>query len=242
MATYALSDLHGCLHFYKQIKEFLQPEDKVYFLGDAGDRGPEPWKTITAIANDPQFIYIKGNHEDMLVNALIDYYDFHCTDWSLSLLAKNGGLNTFNQAIQDPQGRKWAKRINAFPTHLTYTNPKGEIIELSHAGFTPWKDDWYNDEKMRLPSQKDLVWDRTHFFDDWNEKDCFDRIIVHGHTPILHLINEIYPSSYDIEVEPGAFWYDNDHKVCIDCGAVFTDYCVLLNLDDWTEHIFYLEK
>lgn len=41
MAVYALSDLHGYLDLYKQIKEFLKPEDKVYFLGDAGDRGPQ---------------------------------------------------------------------------------------------------------------------------------------------------------------------------------------------------------
>ena len=49
MAVYACSDLHGCMKFYKEIKKMLQPEDKVFFLGDAGDRGPEPWETIQAI-------------------------------------------------------------------------------------------------------------------------------------------------------------------------------------------------
>lgn len=42
MATYACSDLHGRLDLLKQIQDFLQPDDTVYFLGDAGDRGPNP--------------------------------------------------------------------------------------------------------------------------------------------------------------------------------------------------------
>ena len=40
MATYAISDLHGRMDLFRQVKEFLQPEDVVYVLGDCGDRGP----------------------------------------------------------------------------------------------------------------------------------------------------------------------------------------------------------
>ena len=72
MATYACSDLHGRLDLLKQIQDFLQPDDTVYFLGDAGDRGPNPWETIKAVAQDKRFIYLKGNHEDMLVKAMED--------------------------------------------------------------------------------------------------------------------------------------------------------------------------
>ena len=42
MAVYACSDLHGTMFLYKQIKNFLEPNDIVYFLGDAGDRGSQP--------------------------------------------------------------------------------------------------------------------------------------------------------------------------------------------------------
>ena len=58
MAVYACSDMHGCLHFYNEIKKMLKPEDQVFFLGDAGDRGPHPWECIKTILNDPQWIYI----------------------------------------------------------------------------------------------------------------------------------------------------------------------------------------
>ena len=80
MATYACSDLHGMMPLYKQIKNFLSPNDKVYYLGDAGDRGPNSWELIKTILADDQFVYIKGNHEDMLVKAMYDYvkYDGYC--------------------------------------------------------------------------------------------------------------------------------------------------------------------
>lgn len=42
MATYACSDLHGRLDLLEQIQSFLKSDDRVYFLGDAGDRGPDP--------------------------------------------------------------------------------------------------------------------------------------------------------------------------------------------------------
>lgn len=38
--------------------------------------------------------------------------------------------------------------------------------------------------------------------------------------------------------EDGAFWYCNNHKVNIDCGAFFTGKTVLLDLDTFDEHIF----
>jgi hypothetical protein len=42
-------------------------------------------------------------------------------------------------------------------------------------------------------------------------------------------------------IEPGAYWYAGGHKVNIDCGCVFTDTIVLLNLDTWDEEIFFAE-
>lgn len=39
--NYVISDIHGYYSIYEQVKNMLKPNDKVYFLGDAGDRGPE---------------------------------------------------------------------------------------------------------------------------------------------------------------------------------------------------------
>lgn len=53
-----------------------------------------------------------------------------------------------------------------------------------------------------------------------------DVVIVHGHTPIHYLADDIGETWL-----AGAFWYCGNHKVCIDSGGFFSDEFVLLNLD-----------
>ena len=66
---YAIADIHGMFDIYIQVCDMLQPDDVVYFLGDAGDRGYDGFHCINYIYSDPQWIYLKGNHEDMFVHA-----------------------------------------------------------------------------------------------------------------------------------------------------------------------------
>ena len=231
MSTSAWSDLHGMLHFYKAIKDTLKPEDIVYFLGDAGDRGPHPWECIKAIMDDPQFIYIKGNHEDMLVKAMGSGYG---SAWAL--LRSNGGKKTCEQAMKEPNWKEWKSRLIDLPIKATYINTQGETVYLSHAGLTPSTD---HQGMMRWGYNEDLIWDRDHFLDKWPEDEMFQKaIVVHGHTPIPYLLDEIDPACQMDEIESGALWYADGKKCCIDCGAVFTGYCVLLNLDTWDEEVF----
>ena len=234
MANYVCSDLHGMMVFYNAIKDFIQPEDTVYFLGDAGDRGPEPWECIKAILNDPQFIYIKGNHEDMLANALGKGFGQH-----YNLLRSNGGSNTYKQCMEEENWTQWRNKIFQLPTKAVYVNTQGETVYLSHAGFTPRE----RDGELAWSWDEDLIWSRDHFLDAWPEDEMFKKaIIVHGHTPTPYLLNEIEPLHNTNKVEPGAIWYCNGHKCCIDCGAVFTGHFSLLNLDTWDEEIFFAES
>lgn len=238
MATYACSDLHGCLHFYNEVKKMLQPEDKVYFLGDAGDRGPHPWETIKAVLDDPQWIYIKGNHEKMLIDCLEEYRDDGYPSYqSYNLLHRNGGDETYEQAIRDKEWLKVLSRLKQLPTHQEYKNQNNDLILLSHAGFTPWIKE---DNQILFPIERDIVWDREHVLEDWPDDEiCNNIVIVHGHTPTVLLVDSYLAWHFrDVEVEPGAIWYNGSHKVDIDSGAVFTGQFTLLNLDTWDEHIF----
>ena len=239
MATYACSDLHGMYHLYECVKEFIKPEDKVIFLGDAGDRGPQSWKTITTILEDPQFIYLKGNHEHMLIEALNTYIGRGCDSYShLSLLVMNGGFNTYNEAIDDENVKDIWYRLKNLPLIYEYINNKDQKIVLSHAGFTPWVDD-EDKSKYIIPNDYDLVWDRDHLLDTWNDKEWADVYIVHGHTPIEYLLEEVDPANvlYD-NYTSGALYYECGRKCCIDHGAVFTGKFILLNLDTMQETIF----
>lgn len=241
MSVYCCSDLHGRKDLYDQIKAFLKPEDMVYFLGDAGDRGPEPWKTIKAIYNDPQFIYLKGNHEDMLVKLMKANLNNMPASDELWLVQVNGGTGTYQGwlAENEDDRKEWYRRLKHLPTWRTYTNANNMLIWLTHAGFTP------GDER-HLPSDYKLLWDRSHFNTDWSGMD--NELVVHGHTPIPLVIKDINECCEFFEGKAenyiwedwdgGALWYCNNHKVCIDCGAAWYDCCVLLDLDTFDEDIF----
>lgn len=234
MATYAFSDIHGRLDLLRQIQNFLKPDDKVYFLGDAGDRGPEPWKTIKEIAKDNRIVYIKGNHEDMLVNAMEDYIKYEHIGQAFTLLAQNGGGETFNQWSQEEFKYDWCQYLKKLPLCQWYTNQQGIIINLSHAGFNPLAGG-------DLPEAEDLLWDREHFLVK-NPVFNSNEMVIHGHTPIPILIRRISWSDEVPSWEGGAFWYANDHKVDLDCGSVATGMTVLLDLDTFDEHIFIAEE
>lgn len=233
MATYACSDLHGRYDLYLQIKQFLKPEDKVYFLGDAGDRGPDSWVLIKKIYKDDQFIYMKGNHEDMLCNAIKEYSIHGYLGKDYRLLVNNGGEDTFDNWLAENESvrKSWYQALEKLPTYLTYTNAGGMKVYLSHAGFTPF---FYPDGVMAPPEEDDLIWSRDHFVDGWYLED--NAIMVHGHTPIPYLTNR-----FGVEYKLGAFWYCNNHKICLDTGAYATNYTCLLDLDIFDEHIFQIE-
>ena len=220
MSVYAISDLHGCLEVYKVLKkQILQPEDKVYCLGDCGDRGPEPWKTIKAIASDKQFIYLKGNHEDMLVKAAKEIIDDERGNKNQRLLASNGGGKTLDQLIVNDMPEEWIKYLQKLPTYAQYTNVNGQQIFLCHAGCT----DPYG---CGLPNDEDLMWDRDHYFD--HPKFCGDAIVVHGHTPFWYIAEDLEITNFN---QFEAFKYADGKKYCIDAGTFATGYSILLNLD-----------
>jgi hypothetical protein len=181
--------------------------------------------------DDPQFIYIKGNHEDMLVNAMGKGYGRQ-----YNLLRSNGGKDTYHQAMEEPNWAEWRARLRDLPDKALYTNTQGEDVYLSHAGFTP---DINVDGEVTWVWGEDLIWSRDHFLDEWPTHEKFQKaIVVHGHTPIPYLLDEIDPACQMQDIEPGVLWYAEGRKCCIDCGAVFTGYCVLLNLDTWDEEVF----
>ena len=235
MAVYACADLHGQLSLLKQIQNFVGPNDTVYFLGDAADRCRNGWQMIKDIATDSRFVYIKGNHEDMLIRAAHEYFRFDYKGDEYYQLARNGGGYTFNDMLADPDAEKWIGFIRHTPTYKIYNNAEGQIILLSHAGFTPWIDE---DGALIIPEDEDLIWNRNHYLCDWKDDEMlFNSIVVHGHTPIPYIAEDL---RYDKTVEKnqkGPFWYANRHKVCIDNAAFYTNTAFLLNLDtfEYTE-------
>lgn len=249
MSVYVCSDLHGSLWAYQKIKKFIDPADAVIFLGDAGDRGPQSWNTIKAIATDPQFIYLMGNHEHILAGAMCEYvndsrrrkiflplYQQNMTKLCIS----NGGSETLNSWIAEGADSKWIDFFLNLPLKFTYQTEDYDFI-CTHAGYTA---DFEQQDLF------DKLWNREHFFDKWYGKE--NEIQIHGHTPapiLAERLNEMkyfgWTTAKDCQYSyngHGAIWYCNDHKICIDCGTAFTNECTLINLDTLDEHLFKAEK
>lgn len=152
-------------------------------------------------------------------------------DEDYSLIIYNEGRKTFKDWKKDPNRIFYYKKLKELPIAQTYLNKKGQLILLSHAGYTPYIES--------LPSEEDLIWNRSHFNQKWN--NAFpDSIIIHGHTPIPYFNEYLY--DYPKEVKLGAFWYCNNHKVNIDCGTVLTGISTMIDLDTWEEHIIIDKK
>ena len=248
MAIYAWADLHGRMDIFQVGLEYLNPEDKVYFLGDAADRGLDGWKIIKAIINDNRFTYLKGNHEDLLVKAIgkitqEDYIEGNIAwDSDINLWFLNGGEPTYTAIFNDKsipiqEIIDIINKLKTLPFCAVYHNAKGQNVILSHSGYDGI--DYGNEEKF--------IWDRHHlmFYDTWDGEP--NEVIVHGHTPIELMINDQEKNALwykDIFPKPwkgiGAYWYAKNHKCNIDTGAVWNHNSTLLNLDTWEEIIINL--
>jgi len=237
MSVFAFSDIHGNRPLFDALMAEIGPNDKAYFLGDAIDRGSDGWAIFKELMDDPRIIFICGNHEDMMTDALRTFPEIR---WSreMEVWSWNGNEPTL-QAIQndDPNVVKnYLLRAKELPIFQTYTNPLGDEFWLSHAGCD------YT-ENLATLSREDLIWDRSHFLTNmWYHDNPENLYIIHGHTPIPILLEEMSMYCDDIpedgEVEPGAYYYAKGHKIDIDCGAHFTDSTVLLNLDTFEEKVF----
>ena len=249
MAVYAWADLHGRLDIFNEGLKYLNPEDKIYFLGDAADRGPNGWEIIKDILYDLRFTYIKGNHEDLMVKAIGNFkssYDDWYWDRNIELWYWNGGKVThdafaYDESITDEEKIEILNQLKALPFVCVYHNAKGQDVLLSHAGCD-------NFETAETWDEEKFIWDRNHlmFYDAWYGED--NERIIHGHTPIELMIKDQQKNAikyHDIEPDPwtdkGAYWYGQGHKCNIDTGAVWNSHSVLLNLDTWEETIINLQ-
>lgn len=241
MNRYAVSDLHGQLDLYNQIKEFINENDIVYALGDFGDRGPEPWRTLQAVLDDKQFIYLMGNHDYMLLEAIKEYLSIENKEdyvnlWSymwafdtkIGRLCLNGGRETLEQWRELPNRMDYYSKLRNLPLELRLAALDGKhMIYLTHAGLTPGTLEGENIE--------DFVWDRNHFYDKW---DSNSNLSIGGHSPISYLVEQFNLFNKEYELKEGCLFYNDGSKICIDRAAYHTGETVLLNIDTLKGYIF----
>ncbi len=229
MKHYIISDIHGCNTEYKLLLEKLNlaSDDLVYILGDSIDRGDDPIKVLQDIMNRPNFIYILGNHEIMMMTAIrplmqeITNESVHSLEGNDDLYfafgdwMNNGGTTTLQQFMALERWEQedilcFLEESSAYET-IEYD---GNLYILAHAGlgnFSIYKElDEY--------SVGDFVWGRTDYKKKYFPSDKI--FLVTGHTPTPIIRDDKQPHIYT----------ENGH-IAIDCGVVYKGgrlaaYCV----------------
>ena len=82
MAIYVTSDAHGHVRALDEAlsKISLTSDDTLYVLGDMIDRGPDPVGVIKLVRSLPNAHVLKGNHEQIMLDAIIGPGSARCRD------------------------------------------------------------------------------------------------------------------------------------------------------------------
>lgn len=167
----AIGDIHGEVEKLNSLidKLDLQKQDKVIFLGDYIDRGMHSKEVIERILNlseEIECVFLKGNHEDMLLKTKITQSQDDIEHWLLS-----GGISTYDN---------YGDYLAIFNTHGKFLDSlKLYHIEQNymfvHAGINPKKE-------LSEQTKDDLLWIREEFLDNSHN---LPYKIIFGHTPFI---------------------------------------------------------
>ena len=184
--TFIVGDIHGCLDMLKSLMQKItwNPEkDRLIFLGDFVDRGPDPRGVIDyvlEIKRQSSLVdCLLGNHEKM-------FLDYLNEKGGKRVYFFNGGKTT----LESYNLLKESSKPPHIPeTHKAFLESLQPWIELDdyyivHAGLRPG---------LSLSEQKveDLIWIRDPFLLSEND---FGKKVIFGHTPFsepLMMTNKI---------------------------------------------------
>ncbi|NUQ26549.1 MAG: serine/threonine protein phosphatase [Saprospiraceae bacterium] len=205
MRRFAISDIHGCLRTFQCLLDQigLSKADTLYLLGDYIDRGPDSKGVIDLILQlrkeGHQVVCLRGNHEQMLLNALSK----HGLE-ELQLWLNAGGAETIDSFHDELQTDTFLPRpYLAFIRQLDYYALSDDYW-LVHAGFNFKKNN-------PLEDTESMLWIRN-WYAQLKPSVLNGAVVVHGHTPTpRHLI--------EAQVER----LDELPVLNIDCGCVYKD-------------------
>jgi serine/threonine protein phosphatase 1 len=212
MSRFVIGDIHGCADELRRLIDALPlaAGDQVVFLGDYIDRGAESKEVVDFLISlrrsclDIEFIYLKGNHEDMLLS----YLGLSGSHGEMFMV--NGGKATLasyglNQWPLPPD-----EALRAIPRdHLEFFQGLLPFYVMEsflcvHAGIHPQK-------SLADQSQEDLLWIRNKFIYSSHE---LPQTVLFGHTPQASVL------------------YDLPYKIGLDTGLVYGNMLTCLELDE----------
>lgn len=166
----AVGDIHGQLAKLRELMERVRPlpGERIVFLGDYIDRGPEAKGVIDFLLDfsrgHPRAIFLRGNHEAMF----LDFLDGRAQE----LYLYNGGLRTL-ESYREGKSYRIPERHWQFLRGLPLCHEEQDFIFV-HAGLRPGL-------SLQEQDPRDLLWIRGDFIDS----GCsWGKTVVFGHTPM----------------------------------------------------------
>lgn len=213
MAIYVTSDAHGHVRPLDRLlsRVSLADDDTLYVLGDMIDRGPEPVEVIRLVRRVPGARVLMGNHERMMLDALLNHDDIDDITWAF-----NGGAATLAGLDGMPEDEfaetvAWVRDLPLFDV----VEAGARLWILVHAGIDALAARGFlatagvdcsegkgaraagRDMLLDMMSRQDpldLLWIREGF---WGEPtglvgaDGSGPIVVAGHTPSIMLAHYV---------------------------------------------------
>ncbi len=215
--VFVFGDLHGCPDEPELLLGFLTKEegladgDAVVFLGDYIDRGPGSKNVIELLIDfrtkHPQTFFIKGNHEDML----LDFLGFGGRMGQAFLY--NGGLETVQSygisVFAPPE-----EMVHSIPeAHVQFFSELLSILTIGeficvHAGLNPLRD-------LSHQNNGDVFWIRDEFIASVHS---FERLVVFGHTPYRDVLVH---APYKVGIDTGLVFGNKLSCLELKSGALF---------------------
>ncbi|MEJ5364681.1 MAG: metallophosphoesterase family protein [Desulfosoma sp.] len=199
--VYAVGDIHGMLSKLERLLDripFREDRDRLVFLGDYVDRGPDSrgviHRILQLITRGLDVVCLRGNHEVMMENYL--------KDQDVAFFLINGGASTVHSySVGHEDGRCVVP-----DTHKNFLRGLKKFYETDdylfvHAGFRPGV-------PVADQVDEDVYWIRDEFIaSDYD----FGKKVVFGHTPFL----KPFVDRRKIGIDTGAVYGNKLTCVCL---------------------------
>lgn len=185
MRTYAIGDIHGRADLLAEMHRLIDQDLRSYsnnatviYLGDYVDRGADTKGVLEQLINSTvgtSRVFLKGNHEEMLLEFLA--HPKRAQRW----LSMGGKEAAQSYGVEESDPRRVATGLAASvpSAHMDFlrrleVSHSTDLYFFCHAGVRPG---------IALAKQDahDLMWIKGDFL---NSDEKFEKIIVHGHSPV----------------------------------------------------------
>lgn len=187
---YAIGDIHGCADMLDELMHQIrldsaeaQVDPQLIFLGDYIDRGNDSRGVIDRLIelrkSDPDTVFLKGNHEAILLDFLSEPEDLpHWLDWGGEETLESYSIDPTRglspSELADAMKKAMPRDHLAFIKSLDLKHIEGDYLFV-HAGVRPGT-------PLEDQEETDLLWIRKRFHNA-PASERPDYVVVYGHTP-----------------------------------------------------------